>query len=131
MGESLFSLSHPCLRSARYRLGLAFHDQRFVTRRLIEGFESTLARPGRAAAELAAMRSMHFAAQQKGYARLEAPALLLWGREDAVTSVAVAERLSRDLRARLVVYPRCGHFPMIEASRASNRDLREFLAEGP
>ena len=31
--------------------------------------------------------------------------------------------------ADLVVFPRCGHFPMIEAVHASNRRLVKFLSE--
>jgi hypothetical protein len=31
--------------------------------------------------------------------------------------------------ARLVVYPRCGHFPMIEAAIPSTNDLARFLDE--
>ncbi|MDB4937924.1 MAG: hydrolase, alpha/beta fold family, partial [Labilithrix sp.] len=39
--------------------------------------------------------------------------------------------LSRDLpSSKLIVYPRCGHVPMIEALAASNRDLVAFLTEG-
>ncbi|MEZ4335644.1 MAG: hypothetical protein R3B82_03365 [Sandaracinaceae bacterium] len=58
--------------------------------------------------------------------------LLLWGREDRVTAVSWGERLQNELAdARLRVYPRCGHFPMIEAARPSLRDLREFLDVAP
>jgi pimeloyl-ACP methyl ester carboxylesterase len=52
----------------------------------------------------------------------------MWGREDLVTPLHFGERLARELPgSKLVVYPRCGHFPMIEAVAASNRDLLEFL----
>jgi len=45
--------------------------------------------------------------------------------------VKYGERLTRDLpTSKLIVYPRCGHFPMIEALAASNRDLVQFLLEG-
>jgi 2,6-dioxo-6-phenylhexa-3-enoate hydrolase len=56
--------------------------------------------------------------------------LLLWGREDAVTPLEHGERLVAELpQAELRVFPRCGHFPMIEARNASNRALVRFLAE--
>jgi pimeloyl-ACP methyl ester carboxylesterase len=55
--------------------------------------------------------------------------LLLWGREDRVTPLEVGERLLTELPdAELRVFPRCGHFPMIEAEAASTRALAEFLA---
>jgi hypothetical protein len=54
--------------------------------------------------------------------------MLLWGREDAVTTLRFGERLAHDLpNAKLVVYPECGHFPMIEAQGASTNDLLSFL----
>jgi pimeloyl-ACP methyl ester carboxylesterase len=127
IGESVFSMWFQ--QRTRYRLALAFHDMRYVTRGLVNDVEQMLALPGSAAGALAAMRSMDFAAQQRRYARLEKPALLLWGRDDSVTPPKVAERLARDLRADVRIYPDCGHFPMIEAARASNRDLAAFLAE--
>jgi pimeloyl-ACP methyl ester carboxylesterase len=54
----------------------------------------------------------------------------LWGRDDEVTLLSFGERLARDLpNARLLVYPQCGHFPMIEAAGPSTSDLAKFLSE--
>jgi pimeloyl-ACP methyl ester carboxylesterase len=54
----------------------------------------------------------------------------MWGREDEVTLLPYGERLARDMpNAKLVVYPQCGHFPMIEARGPSTADLVEFLAQ--
>jgi pimeloyl-ACP methyl ester carboxylesterase len=67
---------------------------------------------------------------QKEYAGVKQPVLLLWGREDEVTLLTFGERLARDLpHAHLVVYPRCGHFPMIEAAGPSTEELVKFLDE--
>jgi pimeloyl-ACP methyl ester carboxylesterase len=75
------------------------------------------------------VRGQRYYRVQNRYPEIAQPALLLWGREDRVTPLSVGERLVRDLpNARLVVYPRCGHFPMIEASRASSADLTAFLS---
>ncbi|MFO0554111.1 MAG: alpha/beta hydrolase [Polyangiaceae bacterium] len=108
----------------------AFYDQRYVTEALVETVEEQLARPGTKAAALAAIRGQHFEAQEAKYKTIEQPVLLLWGREDRVTTLEYGERLSKELAdARLVVYPQCGHFPMIEAVRPSTRELVRFLAE--
>jgi len=73
---------------------------------------------------------MRYGEVQDRYRTIERPVLLLWGREDVVTPVAVGERLARDLpRSRLVVYPRCGHLAMLEAAAASNAEVVRFLAE--
>jgi len=64
------------------------------------------------------------------YKTIKQPVLLLWGREDNTSTVAIGEKLNRDLpNSRMIVYPRCGHLPMIEAAAQSNADLISFLDE--
>lgn len=110
------------------KIAIAFYDKRFVTEELIETVEDQLSRPGTKAAALAAIRGQRYADRQALYKKIQAPTLLLWGREDRVTLLEYGERLSKDLpNAKLVVYPQCGHFPMIEARTASSRDLAQFL----
>ncbi len=128
LGEVLFTLFYD--QRPDERLSLAFYNKDFVTEKLVEDVERSLDRPGTIAAALAAVRGQRFTEQQARYRTIDKPALLLWGRDDVVTTVKVGERLSRDLpRARLVVYPQCGHFPMFEARAQSNAELIKFLAE--
>lgn len=111
------------------KIAIAFHDKKYVTEALIETVEDQLARPGTKAAALAAIRGQRFDEVEPKYKTIDKPTLLLWGREDRVTTLEYGERLSKDLpRAKLVVYPQCGHFPMIEAVTPSTRDLVEFLS---
>jgi 2-hydroxymuconate-semialdehyde hydrolase len=129
LGEALFGIWYG--ERAEDRIALAFHDRSFVTQELVDDVERALSRPGTHAAALAAVRAMRYEDQERRYREIEQPALLLWGREDIVTPLSVGERLARDLPgARLVVYPRCGHFPMIEHARQSTRELVRFLDEG-
>ncbi len=126
VGEALFGLYYRECPDVRVRL--AFHDKRHVTEKLVEDVEEALARPGTVAAALAAVRGHDFASTESGYRAIRHRTLVLWGRDDEVTPVAFGERLAQDLPdARLVVYPACGHFPMIEAQAASTRDLARFL----
>lgn len=128
VGELLFRLYYS--ERADERIALAFYDRRLVSERLVEDVERAFARPGTEAAALATARGMRFAAVEKRYREIAQPALLLWGRDDATTTLPYGERLARHLpHARLIVYPRCGHFPMIEAADASTADLLEFLRE--
>jgi pimeloyl-ACP methyl ester carboxylesterase len=126
VGETLFGLFYK--ERADERIALAFYDKKFVTEQLVEDVDAALDRPGTVAAALAAVRGQRYAEIEAQYRSIDKPTLLLWGREDVVTPVRYGERLSRDLpNSKLVVYPRCGHFPMIEAREASNRDLAAFL----
>ena len=129
VGEALFGLFYK--ERADERIALAFFDHKYVTERLVESVEDALDRPGTVAAALAAVRGQHYEDVERRYRKIDKPTLLMWGREDAVTPIKYGERLTRDLpTSKLVVYPRCGHFPMIEALAASNRDLVQFLLEG-
>ncbi|MBX3216274.1 MAG: alpha/beta hydrolase [Labilithrix sp.] len=126
VGEALFGLYYK--ERADERMSLAFFDKRFVTERLVEEVDDALDRPGTLAAALAAVRGQRYADVEAKYRTIDKPTLLLWGREDLVTPLKYGERLARDLPgSKLVVYPRCGHFPMIEALQASTRDLVAFL----
>ena len=129
MGEALFGLYYK--QRVDERIALAFFDKKYVTEQLVEAVEEAVDRPGTVAAALAAVRDQDYSFYQRRYPKVDKPTLIMWGREDLVTPLHFGERLSRDLPgSKLVVYPRCGHFPMIEALAASNRDLVQFLAEG-
>jgi pimeloyl-ACP methyl ester carboxylesterase len=129
VGEALFDLFYK--ERPGDKIALAFYDpRRFVTEPFVEEVERALDRPGTVAAALAAVRGQRFVDMQKQYAQVKQPVLLLWGRDDEVTLLVFGERLARDLpHAHLVVYPRCGHFPMIEAARPSTEELEKFLDE--
>jgi len=126
VGEALFSLFYK--ERPDEKMAHAFFDQRYVSQGLIDEVDRALDRPGTVAAALAAVRGQDFSRMQTRYRTITQPTLLLWGREDEVTTLPFGERLSRELPgARLVVYPLCGHFPMIEAASASTAELATFL----
>lgn len=128
VGEVLFALFYD--QRPDDRIALAFYDPAAIPQALVDGVEDTLARPGTRAAALAAARGQRYANIQADYKRIDVPTLLLWGREDRVTPLSVGERLVAELpNARLVSYPRCGHFPMLEAATASTEELDRFILE--
>jgi pimeloyl-ACP methyl ester carboxylesterase len=127
VGEALFALFYKERPDERMRL--AFYDKSYVTEELVDGVERALDRPGTMAAALQTVRGLRYEHVEDRYRTIDVPVLLLWGREDTVTPLQpYGERLARDLKdSRLVVYPRCGHFPMMEAAAQSNAELAEFL----
>ncbi len=129
IGELMFRLFYN--ERPEDKIALAFYDKRYVTQGLVDHTRKMQERPGTLAAHLEAVRGQRYEEVQERYKTIDKPVLLLWGREDKVTTLEVGERLAADLpNARLVTYPRCGHFPMIEAYDASTRDLANFLAIG-
>jgi pimeloyl-ACP methyl ester carboxylesterase len=60
---------------------------------------------------------------------LRCPTLILWGEVDRVFPPTLGQVACREIpTARLVVIPRCGHFPHIEAPRVFHGLLMGFLA---
>ncbi len=129
VGELMFGLFYQ--RSPEQRVAMAFHDPRFITPPLLARMQANIGRPGTVAAALAAVRGQRYGRVEGRYRTVKTPTLLLWGREDRVSTLPYGERLARELpNAKLVTYPACGHFPMIEALDASSRDLAGFLDLG-
>jgi pimeloyl-ACP methyl ester carboxylesterase len=126
IGETMFALWYK--ERPDDKITQAFYDPKLVTEKLVEDVEAALDRPGTLAAALAAVRGQRYVELQRKYRTIKKPVVLLWGREDAVTTLRFGERLSKELaEAKLIVYPQCGHFPMIEAEGASTADLVTFL----
>ena len=127
LGEAMFSLWYD--ERADERIAYGFYDpQKYVTEELVEAVDRAMERPGTIAAALAATRGQRFSEWQAKYGTIQQRTLLLWGREDQVTLPSFGERLAKDLpHAKLVFYPLCGHFPMIEQASASTADLVQFL----
>lgn len=126
VGEALFSLFYD--QRPVDRMALAFFDPHVIKQPLADAVLRALQRPGTKQAALAAVRHQGFAAAQVSYPQVRQPTLILWGDSDIVAPLRFGRRLLATLPdARLIVYPRCGHFPTIEASVATRRDVARFL----
>ncbi len=59
---------------------------------------------------------------------IKAPALVVWGREDALVPLAAGKALAEDIPgAKLVVLDACGHVPQFECAAPFNAALLQFL----
>jgi len=56
------------------------------------------------------------------------PTLVVWGREDALTPLAMGERFKKEIPgAELLIFDKCGHVPQIEKAGEFNAALLKFL----
>jgi pimeloyl-ACP methyl ester carboxylesterase len=61
--------------------------------------------------------------------RIRASTLVVWGREDEVTPLAIGEAFAMEIPgAQMSVIDRCGHMPQWECAGALNADLLKYLA---
>lgn len=127
VGELLFGLFYDEQLEVRYTWSFAEPD-RHVTAEMLDYLLRFQAAPGVTAAALAVLRGMDLKALQPEYAKVDKPALLVWGALDRVSPPTMGARLSAELPgAELVVLPRSGHSVMVERRHAFHRLLQEFL----
>jgi pimeloyl-ACP methyl ester carboxylesterase len=61
-------------------------------------------------------------------AGIKQPTLIIWGREDLLTPLAMGERFKQGIpRSELVVFDKCGHVPQLEQAAQFNATLLKFL----
>jgi 2-hydroxy-6-oxonona-2,4-dienedioate hydrolase len=114
----------------REKMEEVFFDPRLVTPEWVESVRRVVTTPA------SALRVIRFARAAKRHnvedrlASIETPALLVWGKNDRITSPEVAERFHALLPdSRLVFLSSCGHAPMLERPEAFNGAVTEWLAD--
>lgn len=127
VGEALFTTFYR--ERPEDRFPLAFEDPGLVSPKMVEAIRRSFERPGTTRAALAAVRGMRFLQLERRYHQVVQPTLLLWGRNDRVARPRFGEELAKRLPdARLITFPRVGHFPMLESPGRTRRAIVKFLA---
>ena len=61
--------------------------------------------------------------------KIKQPTLLVWGREDLLTPLAMGERFKQDIKgSQLLIFDKCGHVPQMEKAAEFNSALLKFLS---
>ncbi|NJP07863.1 MAG: alpha/beta fold hydrolase [Chloroflexaceae bacterium] len=136
LGEMMLWMSaRPQVLQAQ--LGAFFYEPKtYVTAELVNRAVATLQDPAQRQALLKLSRCYddHDLVRSGIRARLgelRCPTLILWGEEDRVFSLASGQAAQREIAgAQLVAFPRCGHFPQVEAFRGFHGVVLGFLAHG-
>lgn len=64
----------------------------------------------------------------KKLSAVKQPTLIIWGREDGLTPLAMGERFNKEIAgSHLLVIEKCGHVPQLEKSAEFNAGLLKFL----
>jgi pimeloyl-ACP methyl ester carboxylesterase len=133
LGEAILTLSaRPSL--IRMQLTTAFANPgQYVTPALVERGRATLGDAGVRQTMLALSRN-YDANDLRGsglwprLATISCPTLVVWGAEDRMFPARYARAAQNAIpRAKLVIIPRCGHFPQLEAEQEFNALLAGFL----
>lgn len=99
-----------------------------MTPAVVDRYWELLRYPGNRVATIERFAQGYQSVAAAELARIDAPALILWGRQDQFIPVASAAYFAHALRhSRTVIYDGIGHLPMEETPDRSAADVRAFL----
>lgn len=112
----------------RERAARTFYSPEHVTDELVEEVYEVVNDRGRVLRLIRMARSVQAETVTDRLGEIQAPTLLVWGRNDTITPPEVAETFAHLLPdAELHFINRCGHAPMIEHPAAFNAILLDFM----
>ena len=123
------ALAFATIGDARRALALAFADDGRATDAAAERLFAARARSGSAWTVARLVESFR---SDDGFtddlSPIQAPTLIVWGRQDELAKVALAEKAHRQIKgSRLVLLDHCGHLPQDEQPKALESALTSFL----
>lgn len=125
----------PTRTIVRHVLRACFHEQAGITPARIERYALGFSRHGICHAFGESVRRIippDYDRLVAAYGNLGVPTLIVWGRNDRITPLAMGERLARELPgASLSVIDDCGHNPHEERPVETWREISAFLEPQP
>lgn len=107
-----------------------FYDPRFTTTEAVDEIYEILSGRMRVLNLIHSARSAKKDNVLSELRKIEVPTLLLWGEDDLITTMDVAEMFHKNIpNSKLVTVPNCGHAPMIEHPEWFARETQNFLKE--
>lgn len=126
VGEALVRLGTD--NDVREGLEAAYADPTHVTEADVAEVARPLRREEVALAQVRFMRGLDWSTTQQDLTSVRAPALVIWGAQDAYLDPAIGRDLAAALpEARFVLLPDAGHVPHEERPEAFNELTLEFL----
>ena len=120
----------PDRKFVRDHMSRVFYNQQFVTDAAIDEITGILASRTNTLNLIHAARSAKKDNLLKLLPQIKVPTLLLWGEDDTVTTMDVAETFQKNIpNSKLVTIKNCGHAPMIEYPEWFSGEVEKFLRE--
>lgn len=136
LGEMLIKPSLEGTEKLWYKI---VYDPALVTPDLVKMCYELGSLPGAPESLLSVLRSgINFFGQKtkltklllKDLKKINVPTLIFWGRQDRIIPVGHASIVTAKIpNAKLVVFDKCGHMPMLEYPEGFNKITLEFLAK--
>jgi hypothetical protein len=105
-----------------------FYNEKFITEEAVGEIVKILEDRGRVLNLIHAARSAKKDNLKDLLGQIKCPTLLLWGEDDQVTTMEVAEMFHKLIpNSQLVTIPKCGHAPMIEHPEWFAGQVKDFL----
>ena len=105
-----------------------FHDPAPFLARLVDSAHTHFSDRSRFRGLIRTVRKLKGDSLEAILAQIEVPTLLVWGRDDEITPVNLAEEFRRRIRrAEVAIFPECGHAPQIEHPMQFNKLVVDFL----
>lgn len=118
----------PDHKFVRDHMARVFYHQQFVTDEAVDEIAQILTSRVHTLNLIHAARSAKKDNMQDVLPLIKAPTLLLWGEDDVVTTMQVAETFHRLIpNSKLVSIKNCGHAPMIEYPEWFSGEVDKFL----
>jgi 2-hydroxy-6-oxonona-2,4-dienedioate hydrolase len=112
------------------KIGELFFDRSKMRTSDVDRAHQELSQRGHARAMVKLSRSARRNHLGDRVGEIQAPTLLIWGKQDVVTPPEACHELQQKIRdCRTVWFDRCGHAPMIECPELFGDALGEFLSE--
>jgi pimeloyl-ACP methyl ester carboxylesterase len=121
----------PSKRAAKFVLRASYYDKNKITQEQVKAYADPIASEGGRNALLQTARQCVPANSDEIIAKLSSitvPTLILWGKEDGVIPIKVAELLDQALPdSRLEVIEQCGHIPQEEKPEETISSISKFM----
>ncbi len=118
----------PDQRFIRDQMARVFHNKKFITDAAVDTIYQVIKEKRNVLNIINAARSA-----KKDYLldllkKINVPTLLLWGEDDEVTTMDVAETFHKNIKnSQLITIKNCGHAPMIEHPQWFSEQVHKFL----